>query len=271
MPEGNPKMRSKTRLMTRVIVHEMAARLGFKIKTSNTVDSKLQQFLSTDAVRRGLTSERVRSAIAAHSVWWHTIALPFGIMTPGRVRQDMHDWIAQAIPADLSGSTVLDVGAWDGYYSFLAETRGASVLAIDADINPQGTAGFDIIRRLLGSKAEYKIMDVENIETLGKTFDVVFFLGVYYHLKNPFLTLEKLARITNSLLILEGHFITRGRQPMMRFYPRDELGGDSSNWWAGNESSLISMLEVCGFKKVSCVAKLRDFKGGGRILITARK
>jgi len=261
----------KVALKARVLVHEAASRLGMKTRISSKADPNLLDHLSKDARERGVTPEMVISAVSSHPQWWHTISLPYGVKTPGRVREDIQDWITQAIPDDLTGKTVLDIGAWDGYYSFAAERRGASVLAIDDGSNWGGGTGFDVAKKVLGSKVEFETKKAEDVDTLNKTFDVVLFLGVYYHLKNPLLVFEKLAKVTNQLLIVEGHFIAGGRKPLMRFYPTNELGHDTSNWWAANESCLVQMLKVSGFRKVACVDKLRDFKGGGRILLTAWK
>jgi tRNA (mo5U34)-methyltransferase len=229
----------------------------------------------------GLTAdERVKQAVAAQ-FWWHTISLPGDIKTPGKVPESTQDWIAQLIPSHLSGRSVLDVGAWDGYYSFLAERRGAaSVLAIDNDQNGRHSGAFITARKLLHSGVEYAVMDVENIEQMHRHFDTVFFFGVYYHLKNPLSVLEALARVTERVLLLEGHFIEDDGQPMMRFYPGAELAGDPTNWWGANEACLVQMLKASGFARVEVVAKSGLAPGldarnpaevGGRILIRAYK
>jgi tRNA (mo5U34)-methyltransferase len=224
--------------------------------------------------------QRVQALVDSH-FWWHTITLPQGIKTPGKVPESTQAWIAQMIPSDLTGQAVLDVGAWDGYYSFLAENRGAaSVLAIDNDQNGRHSNAFITARELLHSRVEYAIMDVANIEQLHRSFDTVFFFGVYYHLKNPFLVMEALARVTERVLLLEGHFIEADGQPLMRFYPGAELAGDATNWWGANEPCLVQMLKASGFRSVEVVDKSGLAPGldvrnpaevGGRILIRAKK
>ena len=69
-------------------------------------------------------------------------------------------WIAQGIPEDLSGKTVLDIGTADGFYSFLAEHRGAKrVLALDYMKFP----GFDIAKKILNSNVEHRLMIADNL------------------------------------------------------------------------------------------------------------
>src|ERR1700693_2036102 len=122
--------------------------------------------------------------------WYHSIELPNGEVIQGiqslaqqrlRLRQFL-------IPEDLRGKRVLDIGAWDGWFSFEMERRGASVVAVDAVKSEK----FLHARELLGSKVEYHIADVYDMRPseLG-VFDIVLFLGVLYHLKNPVLALER--------------------------------------------------------------------------------
>src|SRR5215212_3755329 len=116
------------------------------------------------------------------------------------------------LPASLAGQSVLDIGAWDGFFSFEAERRGASrVVAADYYSwhgtgwgTGQGKAGFQLAREALGSRVEDADVDVMDLSPgrLG-TFDVVLFLGVLYHLPNPLLALERVAAMANDLLVLE--------------------------------------------------------------------
>ena len=113
--------------------------------------------------------------------WWHTIDLGNGIVTPG-IDPTPQRLAEIRMPEDLTGRTVLDVGAWDGFFSFEAERRGASrVLATDSfcwDGGGWGTkAGFDLARRARQPNVEDKWIEVLDLspETVG-VFDVVLFL-----------------------------------------------------------------------------------------------
>src|ERR1041385_1667364 len=121
--------------------------------------------------------------------WWHSFELPDGSVIQGvcdlpglRLR------LAQfPIPDDLRGKRVLDIGAWDGWFSFEMERRGAEVTAIDSAEHTQ----FRVARDLLGSKVDYRIADICRLcsKDIGR-FDIVLFFGVLYHVKHPVLALE---------------------------------------------------------------------------------
>jgi tRNA (mo5U34)-methyltransferase len=193
-------------------------------------------------------------AEAARVKWFHSIELDPGFVTPGRA--DTRAQVARLHLPDLTGKTVLDVGAWDGFFSFEAERRGASrVVALDTfSWQPRGDgtgkAGFDLARRALKSNVEDVEVDVLDIspETVGGTFDVVLFLGVLYHLRHPFLALERLRTVCDELIIVETHVDLIGtRRPAAAFYPGTELEGDWTNWWGPNPAAVSGMLEHAGF------------------------
>jgi len=192
--------------------------------------------------------------------WWHTIDLGHGILTPGQDDTPAKLRTIQ-MPEDLSGMTVLDVGAWDGFFAFEAERRGAKrVLAIDSVCwrnRPGAKDGFELARKVLRSKVEDLEMEVLDIssERIG-VFDVVLFLGVLYHMRHPLLALERVFSVTKRLLILETAVdATFTRRPAMVFYPGNELRGDSSNWWGPNRPAVEAMLRTVGFRQVKLVAK----------------
>jgi tRNA (mo5U34)-methyltransferase len=195
---------------------------------------------------------------AAEIEWFHSIELAPGLVTPGLA--DTGAQVPRLHLPDLTGKTVLDVGAWDGFMSFEAERRGAArVVALDSFAWKReagtGKAGFELARRALGSRVEDLELEVGEIspETVG-TFDVVFFLGVLYHLKHPFLAIEKLRAVTGELLILETHVDLLGlRRPAMALYPGFELNGDWSNWSGPNPAAVTGMLEQAGFSAVKRV------------------
>jgi len=191
--------------------------------------------------------------------WFHSIELAPGVVTPGLdTTRDRVDLLK--IPQDLHGKSVLDVGAWDGFFSFEAERRGADrVLATDSfawdGTNWSTKAGFELCRRALGSKVEDQDIDVMELspEALGGRFDVVICLGVLYHVKHPLLMIERVAGVTGELLILETHVdMTWTRRPAMAFYP-ERLGVDPTNWWGPNPEAVVGMLRSAGFDDVRIV------------------
>lgn len=196
--------------------------------------------------------------------WFHTIDLGNGVVTPGL---DASPQKLQTIgmPADLTGKSVLDFCAWNGFFAFEAERRGADrVMAVDYYCwNGPGwgsKAGFDLAREALDSKVEDREIDVLDVtpENTG-VFDVVIFLGVLYHMRHPLLTLEKVSAVTGGLLILETHVdLTVINRPAMAFYAGSELNGDSSNWSGPNEACVVAMLMEVGFKRAEVYSRTYD-------------
>lgn len=197
----------------------------------------------------------LRSRVAAVR-WYHTIDLGQGIVTPGI--DDTPFRLARLdLPASLEGRTVLDIGAWDGFFAFETERRGAArVVATDwySWHGPGwGTkAGFQLAREVLGSRVEDVDIDVMDLspDRVGK-FDVVLFLGVLYHLPHPLLALERIASVTGEMLILETVVDLVGfRRPAAAFYPDRQLHNDPTNWWGPNEAAVHAMLRTVGFETV---------------------
>jgi tRNA (mo5U34)-methyltransferase len=184
--------------------------------------------------------------------WWHQIELPDGSVTPGKDRSA--EKLAGLHLPNLTGKTVLDVGAYDGYFSFAAERLGAArVVALDSHVwrLPGGKAGFEHARRALGSSVEDVELDVLDVspERIGK-FDVVLFLGVLYHMRHPLLALESVASVTSERLVLETLIdMTFLRTPSAAFYPWS-MEGDATNWWGPNRAAVLGMLETVGFRDV---------------------
>jgi tRNA (mo5U34)-methyltransferase len=200
--------------------------------------------------------------------WFHQIDLGGGLITPGEDRT-LKKAQTIGLPADLTGKSVLDVGAWDGFFSFEAERRGAErVVAIDKRVwtsppgpdNPwSGQAGFNLARRVLDSKVEDVDVGIDELspERIG-TFDVVLFLGVFYHLPDPLPIVERVASVTGERLILETHADLQSlRRPAMAYYPGDEVQGCGTNWWGPNLPLLEALLKGHGFSRVEVVNRQR--------------
>jgi tRNA (mo5U34)-methyltransferase len=195
----------------------------------------------------------------AEKGWYHSFELPDGTMIPGVMDLDHQRgrFARFPIPQDLSGKRVLDIGAWDGWFSFEAERRDAGVTAIDC----VEVANFLSIHRKLGSKVDYRILDFYELPQaeLGR-FDIVLFLGVLYHLKHPLLALEIVCALTTDLAIVES-FVTDGDTweehseeiPTMEFYETDELGNQLDNWIGPRVACLLAMCRAAGFARVELV------------------
>lgn len=220
-----------------------------------------------------MTSSEIEKEVAALN-WWQRIELGFGIITPG-VADTALTLTGINLPKDFSGKTVLDVGAYNGFYSFEVERRGAKrVLAIDVDhLAWKDKRPFDLACKVLNSKVESKILSVYDLSPQNEgIFDVTLFLGVFYHLRYPLLALEKIFNVTREMIILESHI--RGFEgnfdknvPLMTFYANGR-SGDKVNYNEPNLPMLKEMLIDVGF------TKLEDFGGnylGSRVAIHAWK
>jgi tRNA (mo5U34)-methyltransferase len=218
-----------------------------------------------------MEAQDLRTAVAAIT-WYHTIDLGQGIVTSGSdvsPRKLRH----LGLPEDLRGKTVLDIGAWDGFFSFEAERRGAArVVALDSySWRNGGKAGFELARAALNSRVEDVEAEVLDIcpERLG-TFDLVLFLGVLYHMRHPLLALERVRSVTGSQLILETHVSMQWyRRPAMAFYPGAQLNEDVTNWWGPNPAAVVSMLQTAGFTRTQIQARYRPRITRNRLVVHA--
>lgn len=231
--------------------------------------------------------------------WWHSIRFPDGTVTPGERSPQILEqaWADMSLP-DLHGKTVLDIGAWDGWFSFQAEKHGAArVVALDyfvwsvdfsqahqhaayvkeciaagrpaIPLGPgcpffdsatlPGQRGFKAARAALGSKVEDVAEDFTqaDMQCIG-VFDIVFFLGVFYHLQEPLAALRRLHQVTKELAVIETEAIEvpgHEERAMLRFTPGDEVNGDSSNWWFPNELAMKGLLSTAGFRHSATTAR----------------
>ena len=202
--------------------------------------------------------------------WWHRIDLGHGVVTPGLDDSPTKlAWLQ--LPATLEGKTVLDVGAYDGFFSFEAERRGAArVVASDWhcwNLDGMGDGrGFDIAHWALASSVEKRAIKVEDIsrDTVG-TFDIVLFLGVLYHAPDPLGYLRRVFDVCTDLAVIETHVDgLEYDRPVMVFYPGDSLAGDPSNFWGPNQACIEAMCLEVGFTRVE-----RKWAGGARMVFHA--
>ena len=226
-----------------------------------------------------ISPDELRGAIAEIQ-WFHTMDLGHGVVTdgiydPGRTLPRL------GLPDRLDGQRVLDVGAWDGFYSFEAERRGAHVLATD-DFSWGGggwgtKAGFELAHAALGSRVESLRIDPLDLDParVGGAWDLVLFLGVLYHLREPIAVLERVRSVCSGLLVLETEVaMLMNQRPAAEFFPGTELNQDPTNWWSPNVAATVGMLRVAGFEEVSVAWRRRAparFAKWVRRLPTARR
>ena len=221
--------------------------------------------------------------------WFHTIDLGDGLVTKGDSPNSEILSAPGAIP-DVAGKSVLDIGAWDGKYSYEAERAGAArVVALDHYVwkldpiaraeyyqrceaegrlpDPEeidrgfltqealpGKQGFDLLHEYLDSKVEAVVDDFAtmDITTLG-TFDVVLYFGVLYHMVDPVGSLRRLRQVTGEVAVIETASVTvpgYEKESLSSFYAGNELHADYGNWFAPSEAALHGMCRAAGFRRV---------------------
>jgi len=183
--------------------------------------------------------------------WYHSIQLPTGEVIPGlQSLETLRERLARfPLPKDLKGKRVLDIGAWDGWFTFEMERRGASVVAVDLTANTK----FLKAKELMGSQADYHTIDVMELSpaSLG-LFDIVIFLGVLYHLKHPLLALEKVCAMSTDVVLVESYVSDThipDAVPRMEFYEYGELCGQLDNWVGPNTACLLAWCRTAGFAR----------------------
>lgn len=223
------------------------------------------------------TQELARE-VAALAPWFHNIDLGSGVVTApehflGNYPQQKFARFADALPADMTGRTVLDIGCNAGFYSVEMKRRGATrVLGIDSD--DRYLAQARLASRALGFDGiEFAKLSVYDVAALGETFDLVIFMGVLYHLRHPLLALDlirehvagdrllfqTMQRGSNAVIdVPEDHpFHMAGTYepspifddpgyPRMQFIER-EYAHDWTNWWAPNRAGSEALLRAAGF------------------------
>jgi tRNA (mo5U34)-methyltransferase len=211
--------------------------------------------------------QRVRSL----GQWFHNLDL-HGVKTaPDHFLGDYPNvkWqkFAHAIPADLTGKSVLDIGCNAGFYSIEMKKRGAArVVGLDSDEVYLNQARF--AAEVSGyPDIEFRNLSVYDVGQLGETFDVVIFMGVLYHLRHPLLALDTLYEtVVGDMLVFqsmqrgskevahveENHpfwdesVFERDGYPLM-YFVEQRYADDPTNWWIPNRAGVEAMLRSAGF------------------------
>ncbi len=219
-------------------------------------------------------AEALKARIAGVD-WYHSIELGHGVVTPGQFDHRPH-LARYGLPARLDGQRVLDVGSFDGFWTFEFERRGAAeVMALDVatagdlDFPPPVRAGmsaevlagrmgegFGLAKEILGSRAERRIGTVYGLspDDFG-LFDTSHIGNVLVHLRDPALALQNLCRVTRGACIVSETIDTSlegdARGPLMAY----RGGRQDCNWWRFNSAALLQMTLDAGFRTAEVVAR----------------
>ena len=227
---------------------------------------------------RMLAVEHLHDQVRTLAPWFHNIDLGHGVWTApdhylGDYPRFKFERFAHALPADLSGKSVLDIGCNAGFYACEMKRRGAArVLGLDTD--DRYLAQARLVTEALGfADIELRKLSVYDLAVLGERFDLVIFMGVLYHLRHPLLALDLIREhVAGDLMLFQT--MQRGSDevfdtpadhpfhmpgtfdpptyfdapgyPKMHFIER-EYAHDWSNWWAPNRACSEAMLRAAGF------------------------
>lgn len=221
-----------------------------------------------------IRSGDIRREIEALGPWFHNLHLPDGVQTaPGHEYGDFprFKWehLAAAVPEDLSGWSVLDVGCNAGFYSIELARRGANVLGIDVEPLYLRQAQWAAERCGLTDRLQFVEGQVYQLMRERREFDLVWFTGVFYHLKYATLALDLVRRLTKRLMMfqtmtmpgedvldapedlpLDGRtkFLDPG-WPKMAFIEH-RVAGDATNWWAPTHACVEALLRAANFEVI---------------------
>jgi tRNA (mo5U34)-methyltransferase len=211
-------------------------------------------------LREGIDREQFAKDVATRD-WFHTFDFGGGIVASGPDPSHQKTQFL-GLPDSFEGLRVLDIGAYDGHYSFEAARRGAAeVVAADHFVWtwPGNTAkdNFEFVRDALGMNDVVKdvTVKVEDMtpEIVGSDFDVVFFYGVLYHAPDPLGYLKRVRAVTapqGQVLIETVVDLLDVPRPALAYYPGAYLNNDGSNHFGPNILAVRGLLEDAGFSRM---------------------
>jgi tRNA (mo5U34)-methyltransferase len=217
-----------------------------------------------------LSQQEIRKRAEELGPWFHNLDLKGVRTAPSHFLGDYPavKWrrFADAVPHDLRGRSVLDIGCNGGFYSIEMKRRRAErVLGIDSDEDYVAQARF--AAEVVGVEIEFRRLSVYDVAEIGEKFDIVLFMGVLYHLRHPLLALDRIHdHVANDLLIFqsmqrgsrqaepveENYGFWETEQFDLPSYPKlhfveHSYAGDVTNWWIPNRACVEAMLRSAGF------------------------
>lgn len=219
-----------------------------------------------------MTASSIEHEVRRLAPWFHNLHLPDGTQTcPNHVLGDFpaFKWraIAPILPESLDGWTALDVGCNAGFYSFELARRGARVTAVDVDAHYLEQARWAARQFGVSDRIDFHKMQVYDLARRDRRWDLVLFMGVFYHLRYPLLGLDIVSRCVAKRLVFqsltlpgeqvdpvpanlsldERARLARPGWPKMAFIERS-LADDQTNWWAPNHACVEAMLRSTGMR-----------------------
>jgi tRNA (mo5U34)-methyltransferase len=225
-----------------------------------------------------LEQATLAARIAELGPWFHNFELAPGVWTNPSARSPGPDYplsrwrVIKPLLPEISGKACLDVGCSSGFFALKLKELGAShVLGVDAGEQPQAINQARFAASTLGLDVEFASSSVYALQDLGRRFDVVLFMGVFYHLRHPLLALETVRAVSRDTMIFQtittrhdkdldelgdsvrtnvdftSSTMVENRFPAMRFV-EGALDCDSSCWFVPNVQAVAAMLRSCRFR-----------------------
>lgn len=211
----------------------------------NQAETICQSKQTSNRKKMKMNQAEAERLVHSHPHWHHKFEIFPNVITPGSYNPKfLLDKLE--LPANLTGKSVLDIGACDGYFSAELFERGANVTALD--YRPKTASGFAIMEEIKGISIPHIVSSVYDIDRNMGEFDIILLLGVIYHLPDISSALWKIRKICKGTIFVESYVEDFGiEKPMARYYEAATLNEDSTNFWAPNIACMESMLRDCGF------------------------
>jgi tRNA (mo5U34)-methyltransferase len=248
----------------------------------------------------GMSPEAIERRVRELGDWFHNVDLRGVKTAPDHFLGDYPavKWrrFAAALPTDLRGKSVLDIGCNAGFYAIEMKNRGAErVVAMDSDGGYLEQARF--AAEIRGVELEFRELSVYDVASLGERFDIVLFLGVIYHLRHPLLALDLIhEHVARDLLVFQTmqrggveietlkedypfervDVFDRPGFPKLHFIER-RYAGDPTNWWAPNRACSEALLRSAGFVIIACpeeevlICRRQELPGGSQAVYPERR
>lgn len=222
------------------------------------------------ALPESFSHENIERRVRELGSWFHNLDL-HGVQTAphhflGDYPRVKWERFAGALPADLRGKTVLDIGCNAGFYSIEMKRRGASrVVGIDSDETYLAQALF--AAQVCQADIEFRKLSVYDVGALREKFDLVLFMGVFYHLRHPLLALDLIREhVSKDLFVFQSMQRGSGRVGVLAddypfseqdvfsqphfpalYFIEKKYSGDPTNWWIPNRACAEALLRAAGF------------------------
>ena len=218
-------------------------------------------------------SHRLREEIERLGPWFHNLHLPGGIETaPDHPLGDFPSFkwreLGAVLPEDLRGWTALDIGCNAGFYSLKLAQRGALVTGIDRDDRYLEQARWAAAQFRVEDRVRFEQCQIHELARERRRFDLVLFMGVFYHLRYPVLALDTIARLRPRILVFQslaapGASVPSDAAGDLDLFELDclnapdwpklaliegRIGNDDTNWWLPNRAAVEGLLRTAGFR-----------------------